>query len=400
MSSIEVKLTTANQSDLRENTGVRFTRIEANGKQFGSPFRMINRNDLGAKSTIPALESIFEQSPVFIYEESFNIEKIKRLIEVNNVSSRLIDNMKHKFANSQHAALNLFLPAWSRDEKVVDELYNIPGLKEDFLYTSLRIQKLLDLPLKSVPIIVPYEASPSFSVDYVKNAIKKSGCSDEQLAIIIDMKIQNIETLKTIIKEFTGGENDLSPFILFRHQPEGKAIQAYRLINELQNEENTSYLFVDIENRELSDSLSTAHLSELQWGEGFAQRFKPLYPPKEPTEGGVKKKEKKPDPLELSFFRTDLGVIKLREMLGEGDHLEKIHHGYYVDSLVDKLNSNSATEDMIKAASAYSRIHELHLSSSEFKKSRSFMNTSTVDDYIDDKWRLKNHLPRRSKPLF
>lgn len=396
MSSIEVKLGATNPSKMHINKGVRFTKISARGKQFESPYRIVNRNDLNAKSGIPTVESVFDQSPIFLYEESFNAHKINEFVSDSSVSSRLIDNMKNSFSHSQHAALNLFLPAWARKDSEVNEIYSSQRLRENFIYTSLRIQELLDLPLKSIPIVIPYEAGPYIDLDYVKKAIKKSGCSDEQLALVVDMKIKNIDTMRKILNEFTSGENNLSPFILFRHQPEEKAIQIYRLINELQNEEKTSYLFVDIEDRATSDSLSIAHLSELQWGEGFSQRFKPGFQTK--TKEGSEKKEL--DPLELSFFRPDLGVVKFREMLGNDEILEKIQDTYFIDSLVDKLNTQDITNDLAKAASAYTRIHELFLSSKELKDSRSFLGSSTVDEYISEKWRLKNHFPPEAKPLF
>lgn len=385
---VRVNLESSIPSEALENKGVRITEVSARGIQFKSPYRIVNRNDLNAKSEIPSLERIFGDSPIFLFEEPFNSEGIKDFVSNSDASRKLFDRMERSFGQSQRAKLNLFLPAWNRNKKAVEELYSNHQLLENFVYSTLRMQKLLKMEILSVPIIIPYDAGPEISLDYIKKAIKKSDCNDDQLALVIDMKVKNSETIRRILNEFAGGENDLVPTILFRHQPESSAIPAYRVLNEMRDIEHSSFLFVDIEDRATKDSLSTAHEAELQWGEGYTTRFRGRF---NPNFGGV---PRIPDPYELSFFRKDLGIMKMREILGNGENLEAIHQDYYIDSIVDRLNSHSAPPDIMKAASAYSKLHELHLSSNELKASRKFLRSSTVDDYINEKWRLRSHFGR------
>jgi hypothetical protein len=361
-------------------SGLRRVKISTNTGTIDYPTKAVNRNDLNAKNRVPEIDSIFDYSKIFVYEEYFNPERALKFHRDNEDVASLFSKIEETDILTRNCYLKIFQPSQNPDN--FNLLNKDRTIYENFLNALYNFQVTAGFDAITLPVLVGTKSTLQPDMQTLDYMLNKMNIGNSQIIPIVDLDYQDAETFQEIIRKITSLGNDLIPIVMLRHRKFKNSYWNYNAVKEFMNSEKTAFMYASINTREYDDTFSNTHSAEFLWGSIYSYRFR----------GGPHGKPKPKS--ETKFFRKNLDVKKAQEILGEHSKIETVGKSKYSNEITQIINNGLIDSIDHSTLNAFSRLHEHFLSNDELIKSIDFLKGSSVVDYANTKPKLKSHIRR------
>jgi len=373
----------------------RTVEIKTSERNITTPIRAATSYEYHEKAKVPT--DIPINNPIFINIEKLDYSRFEKLLKTNHYFAKIMRkiDLNNRLAQYSNLRLTLLQPTVTskRDPKTgekirdspMEHLKQNPALREKFLRFIIRLQQEVGLN----PITIPFLELPFHTFQETVTQVSKS------------LEKINLQTIFFVDINYT----DFEPAIeLLANELQSKMIglifRRYRSF-PLSYEALSKYIDRDIvffavqvyRYDSYYDDISTMHYLPFFGNDIYAVETPAPYG------SSTKGEQVEPPKDRLQYVRLfDKESLRVVPIAATQSTLEKLKDEYHNDiiirSIIDNFHEARTDDSKYKVLRAFSKVNELHSSSSEFERFQDYVRQNSTKDYIQEKRFLQTTLQK------